>query len=93
MLFTWDDKKADQNFRKHRVKFTEATTCFKDLNGISKFDLEHSATENRWNLIALSEKSRVLFVVFFEVENALIRIISARKARKQEEEEYVKKAT
>jgi len=88
MIFDWDDFKAASNKKKHGVSFAEAATAFSDPNAIEIFDHKNSDNEDRWILVGLSVKSHVLLVVFVEREEELIRIISARKAVKDEIDQY-----
>ena len=87
MQFEWDPEKARKNLRKHGVSFEEAVTCFEDPLGIDFYDPDHSKDEDRYILLALSKKGKVLVVVYTERKNK-IRIISARKATRKEEEFY-----
>ena len=87
MKFEWDDAKATTNIEKHGVSFEEAVEVFYDPKAIEKFDVFHSAEEDRFVLIGLSSR-RLLSVVYAERENEIIRIISARKATKLEQNEY-----
>lgn len=87
----WDDKKASLNKRKHGVSFAEATTVFDDPNALEILDDSHSAYEERWILIGFSVKRRVLIVVYVEKFKDMIRIISARKAVKEEINQYKKR--
>jgi uncharacterized DUF497 family protein len=77
--FVWDPAKAASNVQHHRVTFEEAITAFFDPNAIDTWDVEHSDDEARFYLIGLS-KRRLLFVVYAEPEEGMIRIISARRA-------------
>lgn len=79
MRFTWDEKKATRNLRKHGVSFDEAATCFEDPAGCYLRN-EAPSYEDRLILIAFSAKRRLLFVVHAEVGRDSIRIVSARKA-------------
>lgn len=79
MKFVWDPAKAKSNLRKHGVSFEEAATCFDDPHG-AYFRNETPSYEDRLILIAVSKKSRTLFVVHAEVGRDVIRIVSARKA-------------
>ena len=87
MRFEWDDEKAQANLEKHGVSFGEATEVFYDPNALEGFDPEHSEEEDRFFIIGLSSR-RLLFVVYAEREGDMVRIISARKAVKKEQEEY-----
>jgi uncharacterized DUF497 family protein len=91
MIFDWDDDKAESNKKKHGVSFAEAATAFSDPNAIEFFDAKNSEKEERWILVGLSARSHVLLVVFVEREEKLIRIVSARKAVKEEMNQYFSK--
>ena len=89
LRFVWDDKKNRANQRKHRVSFEEAQTAFYDENASVYFDPDHSEDEDRFILLGISFKLRTLVVCHCYRENdALIRIISARKANKLEKAAY-----
>ena len=93
MTFEWDENKAAENERKHEgVTFKEAAVVFLDANAVEDFDDEHSdAEEIRYLRIGNSSKRllRVSFTVRAdENETEIIRIISARKGRTEEEEIY-----
>ena len=91
MIFDWDDSKAESNKKKHGVSFAEAATAFSDPNAIEFLDEKNSQKEDRWILVGLSARSQVLLVVFVEREEKLIRIVSARKAVKEEVNQYFSK--
>lgn len=80
MRFEWDEKKAKANFRKHRVRFEEAQTVFKDDSAKIFVDEMHSDDEDRFDIIGRSASSRYLFVCHCYRREDVIRIISARKA-------------
>jgi uncharacterized DUF497 family protein len=87
MKFEWDVKKANLNLQKHGISFEEASTAFGDLLSITIEDPLHSVDENRFILIGKSVALNTLVVVHIEqYEN--IRIISARKATKNEQKAY-----
>lgn len=89
MLFTWDDNKAATNKKKHGVSFDEAQTVFDDYHALRIFDPDHSETEDRFLLLGLSTVLRILVVCHcYREDDEQIRIISARKATKTEEEIY-----
>ncbi len=89
ILFSWDDNKALKNLTKHNISFEEAKTVFGDENARLIYDPDHSEDEERFLLLGLSYKLRVLTVVHCYRENDnLIRIISARKATKKEAKQY-----
>jgi hypothetical protein len=83
--FEWDPKKAKANLAKHGVSFEEAETAFDDALGAYYPDRLH---ENRFVLIGYSQQRRLLYVVHAEVKEDAIRIISARKATKNEKAHY-----
>ncbi|MET0754472.1 MAG: BrnT family toxin [Pyrinomonadaceae bacterium] len=90
--FEWDSKKAKSNFRKHGISFERATRIFRDPNLIAIPDEEHSDFEERWITIGLDENAVLLVLshTFKDLSETIcqIRIISARKATKTEEEQY-----
>ncbi len=83
----WDPEKAEKNLKKHEVSFEEASTIFEDPQFISFLDEAHSADEERQITIGLSNKGRLLMAAHTE-RKKLIRLISARKATKNEEKFY-----
>ena len=89
ITFKWDNKKDKTNKRKHGVSFEEARTAFYDENAIQYFDPDHSDEEDRFILLGISFKLKVLVVCHcFKESDSVIRIISARKADNEEEYEY-----
>ena len=89
--FTWSERKAALNMRKHRVSFEEATTVFLDPLARIYEDPDHSVTENRFLLVGYSLVGRLLLVVHVE-KGDTIRIISARRATARERKDYEKNA-
>ena len=87
MTYEWDEKKNQINKKKHDgIGFETAVRVFLDMKRLEKYDEKHSTlTEERWNVIGLVYD--VLFVVYTERKDT-VRIISARKATKEEEQEY-----
>ena len=91
LRFEWDEKKDKANQRKHDVSFEEARTVFYDENAIQFYDPDHSDEEDRFILLGLSLKPQVLVVCHcFRESETVVRIISARRADKNEEQEYWK---
>lgn len=87
--FTWDEKKADSNLRKHRVAFTEAATVFDDDSARLIYDPDHSMNEDRFIILGISCSMRSLVVCHcYKANDTQIRIISARKADRQEQQQY-----
>ena len=89
LSFEWNEEKAKENLKKHRVSFTEAITVFIDPFSFTIPDHDHSVEEQRYIDIGSSEKGRVLVVVYTE-RNSIIRIISCRKATSSERKLYEK---
>ena len=87
-FFEWDGHKNVENRRKHGVSFEEAATVFLDENAREFFDPDHSRDEDRFIMLGISAHLRVLVVCHCLRKRSVIRIISARKADKQEEKEY-----
>ncbi len=85
--FEWDTDKAEKNILKHNVDFDEASSVFDDPMFITFLDEEHTIDEERYITIGLSNKGRLLLVAHAERSDR-IRIISARKATKNEEKFY-----
>ncbi|WP_445292002.1 BrnT family toxin [Bdellovibrio sp. BCCA] len=82
----WDDKKAQANLKKHGVSFEEAATVLFTENTIEIEDLRHD--EQRFITIGFSVRTRLLTVVYAYRYKEEIRIISARKATKNEAKQY-----
>ncbi len=89
LKFEWDVKKDRINAKKHNVTFDEAKTVFYDEQAIEFYDPEHSEDEDRFILLGNSFKLNTLVVCHcFREEETKVRIISARKADKQEQKAY-----
>lgn len=87
MRFEWDPVKADINMKRHGIRFEEAVESFFDPDAADDYDDEHSEYEDRYNLIGFSSH-RLLFIVYTEPGDGLIRIVSARKAEKKHRRIY-----
>ena len=83
--YVWDAKKAETNWRKHRVRFEEAVSVFADPLAIIVQDTTHP---ERALLIGTSHRSRVLVTVHIEQQGEATRIISAREASRTERRHY-----
>jgi uncharacterized protein len=93
MTFEWDENKAVENERKHEgVTFKEAAEVFLDANAVEDYDDEHSGAEEIRYLRIGNSSKRLLRVSFTiradESDDEIIRIISARKGKAEEEEIY-----
>jgi uncharacterized DUF497 family protein len=87
ITFTWDKRKAQNNLKKHNVSFEEATEIWNDEFAAFLHDPSHSDNEDTYIMIGYSSKNNLLFVSFTE-RNKDIRIISARKATKNERKRH-----
>jgi uncharacterized DUF497 family protein len=87
LRFLWDPRKAASNERKHGVGFREATTVFDDSLSVTVSDPDHSVNEERFLLLGLSNRRRLLVVAHSE-RGESIRIISARRANRRERRMY-----
>jgi uncharacterized DUF497 family protein len=89
LQFDWDKKKNNSNKKKHGVSFEEAQTAFHDPNARLISDPDHSDDEDRFVLLGMSERFRVLVTCHcYREDDSVIRIISARKATKKEIRTY-----
>ena len=87
--FEWDNHKNEINIRKHKISFEEAKTVFYDKNARIIADPEHSQDEDRFIILGLSSALRLLVVCHcYRKNDEVIRIISARKATKNESRQY-----
>ena len=89
MDIVFDDAKARLNVAKHGVTFDEAEGCLSDPRALVQEDI-HALGENRWVLIGLSRRGRLLVVVF-TVRGEFTRLISARRPTKREIGDYAKR--
>ena len=85
MSYEWDPNKAIANIEKHGIDFADAVTVFDDLNAVTIGDPEHE--EQRFITIAMDAFGRILVVVY-AWRGDIIRLISARKATKNERKQY-----
>jgi len=84
--FEWDAAKADANRRKHGVTFMEAVRAFLDPLAV---DLPDALHPERLVLLGMTLPERLLFVVYTEsTPSGRVRIISARRATRHEQENY-----
>ncbi len=83
--FSWDPRKNDINIGLRGISFEEARTVFFDEAGKIIDDPDHSQNEDRFILIGISSKFRLLLVCHcYRSDEEEIHIISARKATKTE---------
>ena len=89
LRYEWDERKNRANQRKHGVAFEEARTAFLDENARRLSDPDHSVDEDRYILVGLSIRLRLLVVCHsFRESERVIRIFSARKADPSERRDY-----
>jgi uncharacterized DUF497 family protein len=84
--FEWDPGKEAANLRKHGVGFAQAAAAFQDPFAVEWIDDREDYGEERVILLGMTDES-VLSVVYTERDNR-IRIISARRADRHEQEIY-----
>lgn len=87
--FEWDKNKDRQNILKHGLSFDTALLVFGDDHRIVIYDDLHSDYEDRYITIGLIEGYVVIITVVYTEDDDTVRIISARKANKNEREEYL----
>ncbi len=89
MRFTWDEQKDRSNRRKHGLSFETATRVFLDPLHISIQDRIVDG-EERWRTFGMVDGTLLILVAYAVIDDneELIRIISARKATRQERIEY-----
>jgi uncharacterized protein len=87
LKFEWNKSKAKDNYAKHGVSFELAKSVFKDPFALEFLDDRQDYGEDRFVIIATVDGS-ILYVAYVE-RNGVIRIISARRATKHEQETYL----
>ena len=88
-LFDWDIKKNLLNIEKHGVSFKMAASSFFDPKAVIVDDDEHSHAEDRFILIGINKYDKLLTVCHcYRSDDNVVRIISARKPNRYEEEVY-----
>ena len=89
LQFEWDENKNEKNKVKHKISFEEAETVFYDEDAVIITDPEHSQDEERFIILGFSSRVRLLMVCHcYRSEEMTIRIISARKATREETKQY-----
>ena len=87
LVFEWSGTKAEANRRKHGVTFEEALTVFRDPLSRTIPDPDHSESEQRFVTLGLSTRHRLIAVVHTDREDR-VRLISARRATRNEQRNY-----
>jgi len=88
MRFEWKEANSKANQDKHGVSFDEARSVFFDELARLIDDPEHSTKEDRFIILGISSRLRVLIVCHCYRSEDVIRIISARKASRHETSYY-----
>ena len=89
LKFEWDIAKNELNKKKHKISFEEAQTVFYDENAILFDDPDHSLEEERFLILGISKTEKICIVSHCYRDNEnIIRLISARKATKNETKVY-----
>ncbi|MFO7730828.1 MAG: BrnT family toxin [Spirochaetia bacterium] len=87
--FEWDKIKSETNAQKHNVSFEEAKTVFYDPDAMLIHDPDHSDDEDRFVIMSISQYLKLLVVCHcYRSNEEVIRIISARKANRDEIKQY-----
>ena len=88
MKYEWDEKKNKINIQKHGINFTDVQEMF-DHPMLTAIDIRRDYGEDRWVGIGIL-KNIIAVVIFTEVDDSTIRIISVRKATKNERKKFEK---
>ncbi len=88
--FEWDVGKSKSNKKKHGISFEEAQSVFNDDFAVQFYDDKNLTEEDRFLMLGYSNKSKLLMICHCERNSGeTIRIISARKATKNERKHYI----
>ena len=88
MEIRWDPQKADANFRKHKIRFSDAETVLLDPMALTIED-QTIDQEHRFLSVGSDGLGRTLVIVY-TYHGDTIRLISARKATTKERKYYEK---
>ena len=84
----WNDEKNVSNIAKHGISFAEAATVFEDEHGLYLADSSHSESEQRFLLLGVSARRKMITVVHVERGTLRMRLISARLPTAEERRSY-----
>ncbi len=87
MEIEFDPSKAKRNLAKHGISFEEASSALLDPMALG-FEDPDAEGESRWILLGMSSQARLLTVVYTLRDGGRLRLISARKATRNEAEQY-----
>jgi hypothetical protein len=85
--FEWDPRKARANRRKHGIEFADVTAIFEDEGALTVTDDITAVDIQRFLTLGRDTLGRILFVAYTRRADR-IRIISARRATRDERREY-----
>jgi uncharacterized DUF497 family protein len=85
-VFQWDAAKAAANWGAHGVSFYDAINAFRDPFAVERFDERENYGKERINLIGMS--AGVILIVAYTERGERIRIITARRAERHEQDDY-----
>lgn len=86
MKFEFDPKKSIKNKEKHGIDFVEGQNIFKDPKAIRNIPATSHEGEAYW--MAIGAVRQKLWAMIYVERNQVIRIVSMRKARQEEREQY-----
>jgi uncharacterized DUF497 family protein len=86
MEYEWDPDKATINLHKHDISFADAVTVFSDEFALMVAD--DFTDEERFVILGTDAFGRLLVVVYTWRGENRVRIISARRATRQERKQY-----
>jgi uncharacterized protein len=89
--FEWDEAKAVENYAKHGVSFEGARTVFKDAFAVEELDDREDYGEERFTIVGMS--GNTLLYVAYALRGTRIRLISARRATRHEQDDYYQQNT
>ena len=84
--FEWDDAKAAENWRRHRVTFQQGAEALADPLAMEEIDEREEFGEERVNVLGMRQGVRLH--VTYTQRGDRIRTISARRAMKHEQDDY-----
>jgi uncharacterized DUF497 family protein len=84
--FEWDNDKAAINWREHGVEFRHAIRAFRDPFAVERIDAREDYGEERINLVGMCDG--VLIHVTYTERGERLRLISARRAERHEQDDY-----
>ena len=82
--FEWDENKRTLNFEKHGIDFVDAIDVFMDL---SRIEFE-SIRDGELRYQTIGSVNELVFLVVYTYRGSIVRLISARRASKNEREAY-----